>query len=83
MKLNYYRDADSLYTDLSESTAVGSREVAPGVVVDFDREGKLAGIDIDHASLVADLSRAETESLPLKIDVVRDEQGRAIRHRRT
>lgn len=73
MKLHYYRDTDSLYIDLSESASVDSREVAPGVVADFDREGKLVGIDIDHASLVADLSRVETESLPMRIDVVRDE----------
>ncbi len=44
-----------------------------GVVADFDRDGKLVGIDIDHASSVADLSRVETESLPMRIDVVRDE----------
>lgn len=73
MKLHYYRDTDSLYIDLSESVSVDSREVAPGVVADFDRDGKLVGIDIDHASAIADLSRIETESLPMRVDVVRDE----------
>jgi uncharacterized protein YuzE len=65
MKFNYYADTDSLYIDLSERTGVETREVAPGVVADFDAEGRLVGIDIEHASQVADLSRIDTASLPL------------------
>jgi len=65
MKFHYYPDTDSLYIDLSERTGTDSREVAPGVVLDFDDEGRLVGIDIDHASQVVDLSRLEAESLPI------------------
>ncbi|MBF0606742.1 MAG: DUF2283 domain-containing protein [Magnetococcales bacterium] len=36
MKINYYKDTDSLYIDLSEKTSVQSLEIAPGIVVDFD-----------------------------------------------
>ena len=64
MKFHYYADTDSLYIDLSERTSVDSREVAPGVVADFDEKGRLVGIDIDHASQVADLTRLEAEALP-------------------
>ena len=42
-----------------------SREVAPGVVLDFDTEGNLVGIDIDRASKIVYLSRLEAESLPI------------------
>jgi uncharacterized protein YuzE len=65
MKLHYYPDTDSLYIDLSEKTSVDSREVVPGVVLDFDADGRLVGLDIDHASKVATLSRIEAEALPL------------------
>ncbi len=65
MKLNYYKDTDSLYIDLSHRTSVDSREVAPGVVLDFDDKGHLVGIDIDHASKILDLTKLETESMPL------------------
>jgi uncharacterized protein YuzE len=34
------------------------------VVLDFDEEGHLVGIDIDHASRVVNLSRLEAEALP-------------------
>lgn len=50
MKLAYYSDTDSLYIDLSEHPSVESREVSDGVVLDYDAEGQLVGIDIDNAS---------------------------------
>ena len=65
MKFRYYLETDSLYIDLSEKTSVDSREVAPGVVLDFDAEGHLVGIDIDHASRIVNLSRLEAEMLPV------------------
>ncbi len=65
MKSCYYPETDSLYIDLSEKTSVDSREVAPGVVLDFDAGGNLVGIDIDHASRIVNLSRLEAEALPI------------------
>ena len=65
MKLHYYADTDSLYIDLSEKPSAESREVSPGVVLDFDDAGHLCGIDVDHASQNLDLSRLETVSLPV------------------
>ena len=65
MKSCYYPETDSLYIDLSEKTSVDSREVAPGVVLDFDAGGNLVGIDIDRASQTVNLSRLEAEMLPV------------------
>ncbi|MBI5649070.1 MAG: DUF2283 domain-containing protein [Chloroflexi bacterium] len=65
MKFQYYSETDSLYIDLSEKPGVDSTEVAPGVVLDFDAEGQLVGIDIDHASRVVNLSRLEAHALPV------------------
>jgi uncharacterized protein YuzE len=65
MKFNYYPDTDSLCIDLSSTPSADSREVAPGVVLDFDVDGRLVGIDIDHASRLVDLTRLEGEGLPL------------------
>jgi uncharacterized protein YuzE len=66
MKFHYYPETDSLYIDLSERKSVDTREVAPGVVLDFDESGNLVGIDIDHASRIVDLSRLEAESVPIQ-----------------
>jgi len=65
MKLHYYQETDSLYIDLADRPSAESRQVAPGVVIDFDADGVLVGIDIDHASRKLDLSRVETIALPL------------------
>lgn len=65
MKFKYYAETDSLYIDLAERPSADSREAAPGVVLDFDAEGKLVGIDIDHASEVVNLTHLEAESMPL------------------
>lgn len=50
MKLNYYPETDSLYIDLSDKPSVVSREISEGILLDYDAEGGLAGIDIDNAS---------------------------------
>ena len=65
MKFHYYPETDSLYIDLSEKPSTDSQEIRPGIVIDFDAEGNLVGIDIDHASKAVNLSRLEIESLPV------------------
>jgi len=65
MKFHYYRDTDSLYIELSDKVGADSQEVAHGVVLDFDAEGHVVGIDIDHASQIVDLSKLEAEALPI------------------
>lgn len=66
MKLCYYTDTDSLYIDLAERPSTDSREVTPGVVLDFDAAGGLVGIDIDHASRHLDLSGLGAGSVPVE-----------------
>lgn len=49
MKLNYYDETDSLYIEFSDESSVESVEISEGVVLDYDAQGKLVGIDIDNA----------------------------------
>ena len=65
MRVAYYSENDSLYIDFVDRPGTDSQEVRPGVVLDFDAEGHLVGIDIDHASKVIDLTRLDIESLPV------------------
>jgi uncharacterized protein YuzE len=57
MKLAYYSDTDSLYIDLAEHPSVESREISEGIVLDYDADGNLVGIDIDNASRKVQLQR--------------------------
>ncbi len=70
MKMNYYPETDSLYIDLSEKTSTESMEVSEGVVVDYDSEGNLVGIDIDNASRKVRLSELTISRLPCLVESV-------------
>ena len=70
MKLNYYAETDSLYIDLSEKPSAQSREVSEGVVLDYDADGNLVGIDIDNASKKVQLKRLTLNKLPGKIETI-------------
>ena len=65
MRFHYYVETDSLYIDLTETPSVDSREVAPGVVLDFGANGRLVGIDVDQASKFVNLTHLEAEALPV------------------
>jgi uncharacterized protein YuzE len=67
MKLLYYADTDSLYIDLADRPSTDSREVTPGVVLDFDADGALVGIDIDQASRHLDLTSLRAGSVPVEL----------------
>lgn len=70
MKVNYFPETDSLYIDLSERSSVESREISDGVVLDYDDEGNLVGIDIDNASSKVELSKLVVSKLPATIEQV-------------
>ncbi len=66
MRIHYYPETDSLYIDLSSTPSAESKEVGDGVVVDFDSNGQIVGIDIDQASKKINLNTIETENFPAK-----------------
>lgn len=70
MKLNYYPDTDSLYIDLLEQPSVESREIAEGIVLDYDAAGHLVGIDIDNASRKVELKQLTLSKLPLIVQTI-------------
>ena len=44
-----------MYIDFSAKQSAESKEVTPGVVLDYDSDGNLVGIDIDNAAHKLDL----------------------------
>jgi uncharacterized protein YuzE len=52
------------YIELKDAPGAEAREIAEGLVVDFDAAGNVVGLDIDHASRKLDLSKVETIALP-------------------
>ena len=70
MKLNYYPETDSLYIDMSEKPSTDSKEVSDGVVLDYDKDGSLVGIDIDNASKKMQLSELVLNKLPMHKETI-------------
>jgi uncharacterized protein YuzE len=70
MKISYYPDTDSLYIDLSEQQSAESREVSEGVVLDYDTQGRLVGIDIDNASNKVELKKLILSKLPASEQII-------------
>lgn len=56
MKIAYDKVTDSLYVHLGESASIDSDEVIDGVVLDFDANGTLVGIDVQQASQRVDVN---------------------------
>ena len=64
-KISYDKATDSLYIHLADRPSVDSDEVNDGVVLDFDANGALVGIDVQHASERADINNLSVSKLPL------------------
>ncbi len=50
MKLKIDRQADALYLTLDESATIESEEVAPGIIVDYNDQNQVVGIEMLHLS---------------------------------
>jgi len=58
MRLKIDKESDTLYLRLDESKVFESEEVRPGVILDFDSEGRVVGVEFLGIS-----SRATWEEL--------------------
>lgn len=67
MRLKYYHDTDSLYIDLVATPSAESKEISEGVILDYDANGNLVGIDIDNASRKIDLKEVILSKIPAEI----------------
>ena len=64
MKLHYDPEVDSLYLQLGDSKIVESEEVRPGVVLDFDEQDRVVGVEILNVKKhfpEADVKRLQVE----------------------
>ena len=70
MKLNYYPETDSLYIDLSSKPSKESVEISEGIVLDYDGDGNITGIDIDNASHKINLNEIILNKIPARLQAI-------------
>jgi uncharacterized protein YuzE len=64
MRLHVDEKADALYIRFDESAVVESEEVRPGVVLDFDAQGRVVGLEmlrVKESLPEADLRKVQLE----------------------
>ena len=68
MTFNYDSATDSLYIDLSSKPNSDSREISEGIVLDYDVDGNVTGIDIGNASNKVDLEKIVLNKVPAEVE---------------
>ena len=63
MKIEYDPKADAMYIRFKSGAIAESDEIRPGLVIDFDEEGKVLGIEMLDVSLRTDNPRELSLSL--------------------
>jgi uncharacterized protein YuzE len=71
MKIEYSKDVDALYVYFKEATVAKSKEIEDGVIVDFDGDNHIIGIEVLDASKrfkPTDLANVNIEYLPVETE---------------
>jgi uncharacterized protein YuzE len=69
MKIEYSKEADAIYVYFKEDFVEKSKEIEDGIVIDFDKNGQLIGIEVLDASKrfsLADIVNVKIENLPVE-----------------
>ncbi len=69
MKAKYFRDTDTLYLVLRNSEPIETRDLDEDTLLDYDQDGRLVSITLEHAS-----SRAE--SVDIEYETISAEQSK-------
>jgi uncharacterized protein YuzE len=55
MKIEYFSDTDTLLLEFSGNSVVDTRDLNENTLVEFDKDGKLVSMTIEHAREQADV----------------------------
>lgn len=50
MKIKYNKEADAMYLRFSDADVAESDEDKPGIIIDYDKDGRIVGIELLDAS---------------------------------
>ena len=64
MTFEYFPETDTLYIALRPGPSADAAEVAPDVVLDYDTDGGVIGLTVEHASTRADLGSFTVTQIP-------------------
>ncbi len=63
MKAKYFSDTDTLYLELRDSKVTDTRDLDEDTLLDYDADGRVVGITIEHAKSRLGGPRIELETV--------------------
>lgn len=57
MKMSYFADTDTLYIEFLSATAVDTKDLDANTLIDYDNEGNVVSITLEHASARTDVAK--------------------------
>ena len=63
MKLQYFKDTDTLYIEFQAWEVVESRDLDENTVMDLDSDGNICALTFEHASSRADVEQVTLEGI--------------------
>lgn len=63
VKIRYFRDTDTLYIEFRPSEIVATRDLDENTLIEFDAEGQLCALTIEHARDRADIPHFSFEQV--------------------
>lgn len=57
MRIHYSREADALYIRLKETDITNTDEITEDIIIDYDKDGNVIGIEILSASEKVDIQQ--------------------------
>jgi uncharacterized protein YuzE len=70
MNLAYFKDRDSLYLELSPENPAHAWEAHAGLILNMSEDGRVVGIEIEHASQQTDLRALRVGDFPGQVIAV-------------
>jgi len=64
MKIQYFADTDTLLIALNDRPVADTRDLDDNTTLDFDAEGRLVALTLEHASQRADVHSLSYEQVP-------------------
>ena len=66
MKIEFDPEVDALYIQLAEAEIEKTEEIKPGMILDYDANGNILGLEVLYVSKRASLPHKEIETLSVK-----------------
>lgn len=64
MKIQYFSETDTLAIELTSKSVASTDAITDDLILDYDEQGKIVAITIDHYSKNVDAVHLQIENLP-------------------